>query len=81
VDSDRQLPTSKCGRRKPTTEYAVTLKRTPGISDGEVKARLSRIYRLLLEIARREETADAVEAANPEPSASADQHVQAQTDG
>jgi hypothetical protein len=63
------------------TEYDVTLECTPDLSDGEVKARLSRIYRLLLEIARRRETADGVEAANPEPSAGVDQHVQAQADG
>jgi hypothetical protein len=57
------------------TEYTVALDRAQDVSEDEVKARLGRVYRLLMEIARRGETADGVEVASPKPSAVGDQHV------
>jgi hypothetical protein len=45
------------------------------VSEDELKARLSRVYRLLMEIAKRGETADDVEVGSPKPSAGGDQHL------
>lgn len=50
-------------------EYIVTLKRSPGLSNAELRARLGRVYRLLLEIARRKETADGDDPGREAPSA------------
>jgi len=51
------------------SEYAITLARSPGLSDGEARARLNRVFRLLLEIAARKEASDGGEATDLEPSA------------
>ncbi len=59
------------------TEHTVALERAPDFSEDQVRARLDRVYRLLLEIARRGETADGVEAVRPKPSAGADHHTPA----
>jgi hypothetical protein len=75
VDSDRRLPINERQRLRSMSEHTVTLDRAPGVSEDEVKARLGRVYRLLIEIARRGETADGVEVASPKPSAVGDQHV------
>jgi len=55
-------------------DYTVTMDRSPGLSDAQVKSRLSRVYTLLITLARRTEekaSDDGVETGNLEPSVGA----------
>ena len=51
------------------SEYSITLERSPGLSDGEIRARLSRVYRLLLQLAEKRATADGDSPGREAPSA------------
>ena len=57
-------------------EYRIECVQTVADS-GERRRRTMRVYALLLEIARRKETADGGEAGNPEPSAADDARLEA----
>ena len=56
----------------------ITIKRSPDLTGAEVRARIGRVYTLLLDLARREEerqTTDGAETSNREPPATGDAHA------